>query len=195
MEFRPGQHLHLGVAGSMDMREYSIYSGIHDDYIEVLIKEIEGGLVSRQLRKLEPGANLAVEGPFGFFVIDDEFGSAGHCFVATGTGIAPFRCISRSFSKLSFHILHGIRYFSERYDFDEYDQDRYHPCVSRDHVSSNGANSGAYGGRVTDYLTNAGIDSELRYFLCGNCDMIYEVFGLLRSHDIPADQIATEVYF
>ncbi len=32
-------------------------------------------------------------------------------------------------------------------------------------------------------------------YLCGNCDMIYEVYDLLISGEFNADHIKTEVYF
>ena len=39
--FKTGQYITLGFSGSIDRREYSIYSAEQDDYIEVLIKEVE----------------------------------------------------------------------------------------------------------------------------------------------------------
>ncbi len=46
MQFQPGQHLVLGIPGSTELREYSIYSGIHENFMEVLIKEVDHGYVS-----------------------------------------------------------------------------------------------------------------------------------------------------
>ena len=55
--------------GNNQVREYSIYSTEQDTSLEVLIKEVDNGLVSRQLRKLIPGELLEVDGPFGYFTI------------------------------------------------------------------------------------------------------------------------------
>lgn len=50
LAFRAGQHLLLGKAGSIHNREYSVYSGEGDDFFEVLVKEVEDGLVSKHLK-------------------------------------------------------------------------------------------------------------------------------------------------
>ena len=67
MQFTPGQHLVLGLPGSTELREYSIYSGIHDEFLEVLIKEVDDGVVSRQLKAIQPGDHLEVRDPMVFF--------------------------------------------------------------------------------------------------------------------------------
>ena len=40
MVFEAGQHILLGRYNDPDQREYSIYSGIADNYLEILIKEM-----------------------------------------------------------------------------------------------------------------------------------------------------------
>ena len=63
MDFVAGQHITLGIPGDNQVREYSIYSDVNKPYLEVLIKEVEGGLVSRRVRKLSEGELLNVDGP------------------------------------------------------------------------------------------------------------------------------------
>ena len=63
MEFEAGQHILLGRENDPDQREYSIYSGSDDEYLEVLIKEVTDGKVSKHLKNLKPGDMLNVEGP------------------------------------------------------------------------------------------------------------------------------------
>jgi len=48
MDFKPGQHIKLGVKGSGQHREYSIYSSPDNSSLEVLIKDVDFGLVSTQ---------------------------------------------------------------------------------------------------------------------------------------------------
>ncbi len=62
LAFQPGQYLLVGLAGKGEMREFTVYSASQDDYLEILVKEIEGGLVSRALRRCRPGDRLRVEG-------------------------------------------------------------------------------------------------------------------------------------
>ena len=130
--FVPGQHIHVGMADSVDMREYSIYSADTDEYIEVLIKEIADGYVSRELHALRTGNVVRADGPFGFFTINRASECKPLVFVATGTGIAPFRCFARSYSGLDYTVLHGMRTLSETYDYTTFEPDRYIACVSGD---------------------------------------------------------------
>ena len=66
--------------------------------------------------------------------------------------------------------------------------DKYFHCVSRE-------KKGDFNGRVTDYIKNIDFSSDTNAFLCGNCDMIYDVFDLLQERGLPTGQIHTEVYF
>jgi ferredoxin--NADP+ reductase/benzoate/toluate 1,2-dioxygenase reductase subunit len=54
---------------------------------------------------------------------------------------------------------------------------------------------GDYHGRVTGWLRSHPVDSDTRVYLCGNCDMIYEVYDILGSQGVGADRIHAEVYF
>ena len=49
IEFEPGQHLIVGPADIADMREYSVYSSTGDPFLEILVREIPDGYVSRLL--------------------------------------------------------------------------------------------------------------------------------------------------
>ena len=39
------------------------------------------------------------------------------------------------------------------------------------------------------------VDSSTYCYLCGNSDMIYEVYGILRDRGVSREQIFAEVYF
>ena len=43
LNFKAGQYIRVGFPGEIEKREYSIYSGENDSYLEVLIREIEEG--------------------------------------------------------------------------------------------------------------------------------------------------------
>jgi ferredoxin--NADP+ reductase/benzoate/toluate 1,2-dioxygenase reductase subunit len=188
MNFRAGQHITLGIPGNNQVREYSIYSTEQDTSLEVLIKEVDTGLVSKQLKKLVPGELLEVDGPFGYFNIDMKNMNRKFLFIGTGTGLAPFRSITGSYPLLDYTLLHGVKYAEEAYENQYYKRDRYILCTSRD-------NRGDFNGRVTDYLKQMSLDSETLVYLCGNCDMIYDVYDYLTIHGFPSGNIKTEVYF
>jgi ferredoxin--NADP+ reductase/benzoate/toluate 1,2-dioxygenase reductase subunit len=185
--FESGQYLRLGVDGDPEIRDYSIYSGTDAPYVEVLVRRIEDGLVSRQLVDLSPGDAISVEGPYGHFTLSDEMMQKPLLFIATGTGISPFRSFVESRAGLDYRLIHGTALLEEAYEADRFG-DRYVHCVSREA-------GGAFSGRVIEWLRTQTIDSSTEAFLCGNCDMIYDAFDLLQELGLPAPQIHTEVYF
>jgi len=98
MQFSPGQHISLGLPGSNELREYSIYSGIQDESLEVLIKEVDDGIVSRQLKNIKPGDAVKLKGPRGFFLKPaNESGKTKLLFLSSGTGLAPFHSFVKSY--------------------------------------------------------------------------------------------------
>lgn len=189
MQFDAGQHILLGKSDEDDQREYSIYSGVDDEYLEVLIKEVINGSVSKHLKNLSPGDNLKVEGPLGFFGLNkDQIKTHKFLFVASGTGIAPFHSMINSYPDLDYTILHGIRHCNEAYGKEDYDPDRYIRCASRDVACE-------YEGRVTDYIKENEFDKDTICYFCGNFKMIKEAMDLLEKKGIPSNQLHAEVYF
>jgi NAD(P)H-flavin reductase len=188
-QFQTGQFVILKIPGSSEKREYSVYSGENNDFLEVLVREIEGGKVSGRLKKLKPGTEIEVEGPFGFFKFNPEkFDSKKFLFVATGTGISPFHSFVRTFPKLDYQLIHGVRLKEEAYEHVGYQKEKVMLCLS-------GEETGDFYGRVTDFLFTQKIDRETNCFLCGNSEMIYEVFDILTGKGIPVSNIYSEVYF
>lgn len=189
LKFRAGQHILLGKAGSIHNREYSVYSSESDPFFEVLIKEVEDGMVSKQLKKLQPGDKVQIEGPLGFFTIEPELIEKGKfLFVATGTGIAPFHSFSHSYSEINYLLLHGVRNANEAYEKDHYHKKSHILCTSGD-------KSGDFNGRVTDYIRKNPVSPDTYCYLCGNFNMIHEVFDILEQQGVPPEQVHAEVYF
>ena len=189
MQFKAGQHIILGLKGELNQREYSLYSGEKDDYLEILVREVVDGIVSLQLKQCKQGQLLQVNGPFGSFGLEtfDMF-SRKFVFVATGTGIAPFHSFVRSYPGINYTLFHGVRYKNEAYERNDYDRGRYILCTSEE-------SSGGKQGRVTRFLATYPVNPEMLFYLCGNSSMIYEVSHILRDKGIPAENIFSEVYF
>jgi ferredoxin--NADP+ reductase/benzoate/toluate 1,2-dioxygenase reductase subunit len=189
LPFEPGQHIAVGLRGALAMREYSLYSGSSDDFLEVLVREIPDGLVSPALARCRAGDELSVDGPYGLFLTDpSERRTAKYLFVGSGTGIAPFHCLLRSYPGMDYLLLHGVRALEDRFDFEEFERSRYVACVSR-------AEGGDYRGRVTGWLSEHDVDPSWQCYLCGNSDMIYESFAILRRRGVPRERLHAEVYF
>ena len=189
LSFRPGQHLVVGVLGMSDAREYSIYSGKDEEYLEILVREVENGVVSKKLRRLNPGNTLEVNGPYGFFLTNAQPpANKKILFIASGTGIAPFHSFVKTYPEADYTIIHGIRTIDEAYESDIYKKGRYISCTSRDE-------NGKFHGRLTSYLQNAEIEKDTMIYLCGNSDMVFDAIDILQSKGISNSHIFTEVYF
>lgn len=189
-EFKAGQYLVLNLPGEYKAREYSIYSPENAPYIDLLIKEVEEGEVSKELKYLKIGTKVEITGPFGFFVLrENGQNETNHfTFVATGTGISPFHSIILSNPGLNCKVVHGVRYGYEAYDSTDYPADCYSVCTSRDKV-------GNFFGRVTQYLKEKGIRKDPVYYICGNSAMVNEVTEYLEQEGIHPENIRTEVFF
>ncbi len=189
MQFQAGQNLNLGLQGDTEKRDYSIYSPEQNEFLEVLIKEITTGLVSKKLRRLQAGDELEVDGPFGFFTISEESRKKNKfLFIASGSGIAPFHSLALSYPEMDYQLIHGIRNSDEAYERKHYPNGKYISCVTAD-------KSGEFHGRVTDYLKQNPPDKDTLCYLCGNVNMIYDAFDILKEHGLSSSNLFAEVYF
>lgn len=187
-EFIPGQCVNIGLVGGAVNREYSTYSNVNDDFLEFLIKKVDGGLVSVGISKLHPGDQVTLDGAYGRFSLENPKKKQKYMFIGSGTGIAPFHSFAKSYPNLDYYIVHGIRSHKEQYDREDYGKKRYIACVSK-------GKGGDFSGRVTDYLTSIKIPQDTVYYLCGNRDMINDVYDILRKAEVNGSNIFTEVFF
>lgn len=189
MNFKAGQHLVLELEDDRNAREYSLYSGEEDPYLEVLIKEVEAGYLSKKLKRISSGQQVNIYGPYGHFTLDAvKKKTHKHVFIASGTGIAPFASFVRSNPGLDYHLLHGVRSANEAYDRQQYPKDRYTACTSRD-------KNGDFHGRVTDYLRKEAFDKDTLFYFCGNSQMIFDAMDVLKDKGFARQQMFAEIYF
>lgn len=93
-----GQWLNFDVPTAQGVlrRAYSIASAPdpeHPDRFEIAVTRVgEGGAASCALHELPAGAQLAIDGPHGFFTREQER-SLPALFVGTGTGVCPLRAM------------------------------------------------------------------------------------------------------
>ena len=187
--FKAGQYISLGYPGSASNKEYTVYSGENEVFLEVLVREIVGGDMSQQLKLGKPGQLFEINGPYGYLKISDEDKyRARFIFIATGTGIAPFHSFIKSYPDLDYKILHGIRHFSEAYDSCDYDKARYISCTSDDKM-------GSFNGRVTSCLSQMEFTGRDIFYLCGNNNMISDAYDILQNKGIEKTRIFSEIYF
>jgi ferredoxin--NADP+ reductase len=184
--FDPGQYVFVSLPCARQVREYSVFSGINDPYIDLLIKIVSDGHMSKKLKNINPGDELEIDGPFGFFTLNERFFTTPPLLlVATGTGIAPFNSFIRSHPSLKYSLLHGVRYGDESYRHAF--SDRYIICTSRD-------NSGDFHGRVTDYQAEHPVSNDYWCYLSGNWGMIEDMTDILIRQGIPYEHILSEAH-
>lgn len=212
--FAGGQYISIVVPGAgtngRDLRRaYSIASAPEVRPVELCVKIVDNGPGSNYLNDLKVGDTFRGYSPYGDFVYKTS--STKHvCFIATGTGIAPFRSmmLSKEFRDIppqSALCLLGIRDEGELLYESELSKHVYStpeghsfeskwvPCVSQPKGEWNG-----FKGRVTDYLRSLGDSypwTDAEFYLCGAGQMIDEVKAFLTEKGVAKDAIHREIYF
>src|SRR5271170_2485245 len=91
--FVPGQWLSVKATtpdGEEITRAYSIASQPSENgYFAFCLNRVQEGFMSNYLCSLDEGAKITFQGPFGDFILRPPLRDT--IFIATGTGIAPFR--------------------------------------------------------------------------------------------------------
>jgi ferredoxin-NADP reductase len=90
--FVPGQWLSIKAStpeGEEITRAYSIASPPDNGRIALCLNRVHEGFMSNHLCSLEEGSKITFQGPFGSFILHPPMRDM--IFIATGTGIAPFR--------------------------------------------------------------------------------------------------------
>lgn len=205
LQFLAGQFVSIIIPGAgpkgRDLRRaYSVASAPEQRPVELCVKIVEDGPGTQYLYRLRPGDTFRAMAPYGDFTYKPKPGRHV-CFVATGTGIAPFRSIvlSKHFRDnppVSCTCLLGVRTESEliyQNELEEIDGIKLVNTVSQPLDSWKG-----FKGRVTDYFRSLG-DSfpwlETDYYLCGNGAMIQEIKTLLASKGVEKSSLHQEKYY
>jgi ferredoxin-NADP reductase len=209
--FQPGQFISIVVPGAgpggRDLRRaYSIASAPELELdgkpvFELCVKLVEGGPGTTYLNQLQIGEALTGMSPFGDFVYKPKAGRHA-LFIATGTGIAPFRAmaLSKIFQDqppASARLLFGARATGDLLYTDELNR-----VLGKDGLiqalSRAGSEWSGFKGRVSDWL-RANDSSiawmETDFYLCGNGAMIDEVKQILASQGVEKTSIHQEVYY
>lgn len=188
-EFRAGQVIGIALEQSGARRLYSICSGENEEEVKILYNVVEEGYLTPRLADLEAGDTIWITEPRGEFTCDRD----PAVWIATGTGIAPFYSMLRSGLGANKVLIHGDRYLDQFHFYDEFRQElreHYIRCCSREEDPE------VYHGRVTDYLNEIeDPDPNLKYYLCGNAEMVVDTRDILIKIGIPFNNIISEIYF
>jgi len=201
LHFKPGQFVSFSemLEGKKIIRPYSIVSLPDGNRFELCLNLVQEGLFSPFLFALKPGDAVEMGAPLGFFVIRNPDREA--LFIATGTGIAPFRPMAPDYLQnpqaKQLTLLFGIRYENSIYyrdDFDNlarrYTNFRFWPTLSRPEPSWTGRT-----GHIQTHLLEAlGDHRDLDVYICGLKAMVDDVRGILKALGFDRKQIIFEKY-
>ncbi len=198
--FTPGQFVSIKeeIAGREVTRAYSIASPPDGNRFALCLNRVAEGLVSPRLFALEPGGQVEVQEPLGYFTLRHPDRPA--VFVATGTGIAPFRSIllaalpSSGPMTLLFGARHpqGLLYREELESLAErHKHFRLIPTVTRPDEAWPGR-IGRVQAHLDEALSQHGAEPDV--YICGLKEMVDEVRALLKQKGFDRKRIIYEKY-
>lgn len=203
-EFDAGQFVNIIAeppqAGKTVKRPYSIDSPPYEKgYIDLVWKRVEGGLMTNHLWTLKEGDPVTIQGPLGRFGFKKPLAKR-IVFVATGTGIAPFRAMIKQLFKegtdREVWLIFGNRYETDiLYDEEwkdlaqKHSNFRYLPTVSR---PKHWTGETAYVQHLLRKQIPPPQDTHL--YICGLTNMITEVEKAALEVGFAKDQILFEKY-
>lgn len=170
--FLEGQYVNV-LKGSLK-RSYSIANSNNSEDLDLIIKNYQGGLMSKYwFEEAKINDLLRLEIPKGTFFLRQHSGKSALVFLATGTGIAPIKSIlenpkNQEAIKLyqQVIVLWGMNYSKELFWTPSQDSIKFIPVLSRETLPKK---------YVQDYLAELSIDwLNSVVYACGSDEMIQE---------------------
>jgi ferredoxin-NADP reductase len=204
--FVPGQWLSVKATtpeGEEITRAYSIASApTENGRVAFCLNRVQDGFMSNHLCNLEPGATITFQGPFGDFTLRPPLRDT--VFIATGTGVAPFRSMlhwllaeKERHQDHQFWLLFGSRQSQDIYYRDEFEQlaanhpnFHFQPTLSRAPENWQGLR-----GYVQQHLGEiVGMRSDMHAYICGLDKMVQANRDLLKTLGWDRKSIRHEKY-
>ena len=200
-KFVPGQFLSVTQTIGEDAitRAYSIASPPDGRSFALCANLVPEGRFSPFLFGMKPGDEIDFKGPYGAFILRRPV--ADSIFVATGTGIAPFR--SMLLAKLSenprvnFTLVFGVRHeggllYHEEWQrmASQYPNLRYLPTLTRPSTEWTGQT-----GRVHHHVLEVlGERRDIDIYICGLREMVDELRSKLKELGLDRKRLIYEKY-
>ena len=193
----------LDEKGAALRRAYSVASvPSTSPRFELVVTRVDGGLGSGWLHGASIGTKLEVKGPQGTFHRADDVGPS--LFVATGTGVAPFRGMVHDALKSSdqspLWVLFGVRSPADALYREEFeDLERRHPrfrfmlTLSRPHTGWTGR-TGYVQTHALALWRELATQGQPQAYLCGVKKMLLEVRSVLKTDGVQRQQLHLESY-
>ncbi len=204
--FVPGQWLSLKATtpeGEEITRAYSIASPPSENSrIAFCLNRVDDGFMSNHLCSLAEGSEITFQGPFGDFILRPPMRDT--IFIATGTGIAPFRSMlhwlladPQRHQNHELWLLFGVRceqdlYYREEFERLAAEHSNFHflPTLSRASSEWNGLR-----GYVQEHVKEiVGGRTDMHAYICGLDKMVKANRELLRTLGWDRTSIRYEKY-
>ncbi len=204
--FVPGQWLSVKANapdGEEMTRAYSIASPPSENgHFAFCLNRVQDGFMSNYLCSLDEGAKIAFQGPFGDFTLRPLLHDT--VFIATGTGIAPFRSMLHwllaqgdRYQGHQFWLLFGARreqdiYYREEFEHLAAKHSNFHflPALSRGEARWKGLR-----GYVQEHLNEiVGTRTDMHAYICGLDKMVKANHELLKGLGWDRASIRYEKY-
>lgn len=204
--FVPGQWLSVKATtpeGEEITRAYSIASPpTENGNVAFCLNRVQDGFMSNYLCNLEAGATITFQGPFGDFTLRPPLRDT--IFIATGTGVAPFRSMlhwllaeKERHQDHQFWLLFGSRQPQDIYYRDKFEQlaaqhtnFHFQPTLSRAPENWHGLR-----GYVQQHLGEiVGMRTDMHAYICGLDKMVQANRDLLKTLGWDRKSIRYEKY-
>jgi ferredoxin-NADP reductase len=203
--FVPGQWVslkHSKPDGEEITRAYSIASPPDGNRFVLCLNRVQDGYMSNYLCDLEVGSEISGQGPFGDFILHPP--PRDTIFIATGTGIAPFRAMLQwlladpaRHQGTRYWLVFGSRYEKDIYYHDEFlrlsgehENFEYLPTLSRGSSEWTGLR-----GYVQEHVVNlVNGHPDMHAYICGLDKMVRANRDLLKSLGWDRKSIRYEKY-
>lgn len=201
--FEAGQYVSMQVSERGDRRSYSIASSPEVTHsFELLVDISPQGIGSQFLEKMQPGQEVKVLAPLGRFTVPQDTNEHALIFIATGSGVAPFKSMIVDQLQLKndqreIVLYWGLRHETQLFWQDEflelaeaYPNFHFHPVISQATPQWTLCR-----GRVTNCLSVHTLPESAGYYLCGNDAMVKDVLGFLHGKGVPETHIHHEKFY
>ena len=196
LPFVPGQFVSFSgeFGGKKITRAYSTASAPHGNRFELCLNRVQDGIFSPHLFDMEPGTEIEMRGPLGHFVMKEPPNDS--IFVATGTGIAPFRSMLLGYlgndTPREITLVFGVRYEASLMYRDEFEQfEREHPNFHfRPVLSRPDENWKGLTGHVQPHVMEVlGERRDMDVYICGLKAMVDDMRAQLKEAGLQRTQI------
>lgn len=211
-KYKPGQYLtlKLNIEGNEERRAYSISScPTTDDFIQITIKNIDGGFVSSFLvNNIYEGDWLEVFPPLGNFTVDpNPENKKNYVMIAGGSGITPLMSMIKSVlvgePNSNILLLYSNRYSdniifkNELNDFVSQYPNRLviHHFISKENIDQNNF----YGRLSPEVFKKIAIEEssnfqDAEYYLCGPTSLMQSIEQTIDELQIPKSKLHKESF-